>query len=291
MDKSREELAGRVKGCSERISSFEGLAKSPRMVQGIGLEDYRKDLDAVEHRTRRFVATVAVHSRINRLRQDFRELHARLNAMHSQSPSSQAPMGHGRSIASEAPVNPKAGSKSEYVPPNKDHIPSNGEAMEMSTQSQTAKTPAPNANVCTTTSLATPPPTRTTLLSTSSGLQITFDQPATPTLPMMVHSEFLHWLFDLSGWLNLLRALTPPSSFNFNQLVSSGIADGMSFHEVRPPQDKFEVRVPEPWKAQSGRGDFGKSPDSWLDPNVLETLQNRDRVPVWRPDLGQCYWD
>ena len=68
----------------------------------------------------------------------------------------------------------------------------------MGTESQTAKRPTPTPNVCTTTSLATPPPKRTTLLSTSSGLQITFDQPATPTLPMMVHSELLHWLFDPS---------------------------------------------------------------------------------------------
>ena len=41
MDKSREELAVGVIGCSERILFFEGLAKSPSMVQCIGLEDYR----------------------------------------------------------------------------------------------------------------------------------------------------------------------------------------------------------------------------------------------------------
>ena len=59
IDRNREELATGVKGCSERISSFEGLAKSPSMVQGIGLEDYRKDLEAVENRAGRSVATVA----------------------------------------------------------------------------------------------------------------------------------------------------------------------------------------------------------------------------------------
>ena len=235
MDKNREELAAGVKGCSERISSFEGLAKSPSMVQGIGLEDHRKDLEAVETRAGRSVATVAdsVHGRMDRLREDFRELHAQVNAMHSSSHSSQAPLGHGHSIASEAPINPKASSKSDYVPPNKDHIPSSGEAIEMGSESQTAKTPTPTANVCTTTSLATPPPTSTTLLSTSSGLQITFDQQATPMLPMTVHSELLHWLFDPSGWLKPLRALTPPSSFDFNQLVPSGIADGMAFHGMQ----------------------------------------------------------
>ena len=81
----------------------------------------------------------SMHNRMDHLREDFRELHAQVNTMHSRSHSGQAPMGHGRSIASEAPVNPKAGSKSDYVLPTKDHIPSNGEAMELGTESQTAK--------------------------------------------------------------------------------------------------------------------------------------------------------
>ena len=89
MGKNREELAAGVKGCSERILSFQGLAKSPSMVQGIGLEDYRKDLERVENRAGRSVATVAgsVQGRKDRLREDFRELHARVNAMHSSSPA------------------------------------------------------------------------------------------------------------------------------------------------------------------------------------------------------------
>ena len=102
MDKNREELAARVKGFSERILSLEGLAKSPSMVQGIGLENYRNDLKAVENRAGRSVATVAdsVDGRMDRLREDFRELHAQVNAMHSSSHSSQAPLGHGHSIRS-----------------------------------------------------------------------------------------------------------------------------------------------------------------------------------------------
>ena len=127
-------------------------------------------------------------------------------------------MGHGQSIALEAPVNPKAGSKSYYVLPTKDHIPSNGEVMEIGTASQTAKTPTPTANVCKTTSLATPP-THTKLVSTSSGLQITFDQRATPTLPTTMHTELLHWILHPSGWLKPLRALTPPSFFHFYQFL------------------------------------------------------------------------
>ena len=293
MDTSREEVAAGVKGCSERISSFEGLENSPSMVQTMGMEDYRKDFEAVENRAGRSAATVAdaVHGQMDRLREDFRELHAQVNAMHSPSHSSQAPMGDGHSIASEAAVNPKAGSKSDYVPPNKEHIPSNGEAMEIGTDSETAKTSTATANVCRTTSLATPPPTHTTLLSTSSGLRITFDHLATPTLAMTVHSELLHWLFNPSSCLKPLRALTPRSSLDFNQLVPSGIADGMAFDEVRPPQNESEVRVPEPGKAELGTGVVGKSADSWFDPDVLETLQNHYRVPVWRPDLGECHWD
>ena len=49
--------------------------------------------------------------------------------------------------------------------------------------------------------------------------------------------------------------------------------------------------MPEPGKSQSGRGLFGKSPNLWLDPDAMETLPNHYRVPVWRPDQGQCCWD
>ena len=65
----------------------------------------------------------------------------------------------------------------------------------------------------------------------------------------------------------------------------------MAFHEVGPPQDEFGVRVPEPGKAQSVRGVFSKSPDLWLHPDVLETLQHQYRLTVWTPEQGQCYWD
>ena len=89
MDKSREELAVGVKGCSERISYFEGLAKSPSMVQCIGLKDFSEDLEAVEHRAGCSVAAVvdSVDNRRDHLREDFRELHAQVNAMHSLSHS------------------------------------------------------------------------------------------------------------------------------------------------------------------------------------------------------------
>ena len=242
IDRNREEVATGVKGCSERISSFEGFVKSPRMVQGIGLEDYRKDLEAVENHAVCSVATVAdsVHGRMDRPREGCRELHAEPNAMHSLSHSSQAPLGHGHSTVSEAQINLRAGSKSDYVPTNKDHIPSSGEAMEMGTESQTAKTPTPTANVCTITPLATPPPTRTTLLSTSSGLKITSDQPATPTLPMTVHSELLHWLFNPSGWLKPLRALTP--SLLLILINCCPVASLMEWHFMRFDHLKMNLR-------------------------------------------------
>ena len=44
MDRGRGELAAGVKGCSECIACFEGVAQFPSMVQGRSLGDYRKDL-------------------------------------------------------------------------------------------------------------------------------------------------------------------------------------------------------------------------------------------------------
>ena len=134
------------------------------------------------------------------------------------------------------------------------------------------------------------PPDSHSRRAMATSVRPVYSSPRVPTPAMEVHSRAIHWLFDADGYVKPYRALEPPL-FELSQLKLSGISGGYAFHEVRVFNEEIKFIEPPPGEALQAKGIWGKTPDGWIDPQLIDSLRKQWSVPVWDESTPIYDWE
>ena len=117
-----------------------------------------------------------------------------------------------------------------------------------------------------------------------------YSRPRVPTPAKEVQSRAIHRRFDADGYVVPYRALGPPF-FELSQLKPSGILGGYAFHDVQVFNEEKKLIEPAPGEALHGKGIWGKTPDGWIDPQLVDSLRKQLSVLVWDESTPIYDWE